>query len=434
MVQQIGVEHLGNFLAHGLIIRCDNAHHAHFSARLRGGVQRAQGRIKANHPQLNLERAAQPGLGLFCTFFGDICTPFPNVGHIARVTHKRERHRLITADPRALQLDGIAVGRHPCAALDPHATVIKCGIAAAGHIEVSAGLIKDKGIAVLIKHMGRGSVRRGACALAHRRDDKSRCVKFDQDGAGVRVGGGQRAAFPDLGPVPGPTRMAAPRKRQRRDDRGVSGPPGNDDVCAGGQGRLNLFGPGKGHNIGAAVNRLFGDRRCGGQRGDAPVRHRGSDNLCRLTALEHSNRKRRSRLGSNLARNLDEPVHRIIGPAGARRADHQRHTRLRPRGHQLAPLGLDRAARIFGCARPQIVRPAVGRPAINRDDVRACRNPTRQRRAIISQTQRTGRDQNLDHQSVTRCGFFSKPRRNIGAMNPATAATHSPIAMGDEKR
>ena len=37
-------------------------------------------------------------------------------------------------------------------------------------------------------------------------------------------------------------------------------------------------------------------------------------------------------------------------------------------------------------------------------------------------------------QSVIRCGFFNRPRMNMGATNPMMAAAHKPIAIAEENR
>ncbi len=88
-----------------------------------------------------------------------------------------------------------------------------------------------------------------------------------------------RAAFTDLGAVPGAAGMAASRQRQGGDDRGIGRAPGDDDIGAGGERGLHLLGPGEGDDIAAGADRIRVDLGRGGQ-GDDPAGGEGVGDIC----------------------------------------------------------------------------------------------------------------------------------------------------------
>ena len=311
---------------------------------------------------------------------------------VARVTHKGECDGLITRLSRAFEFHCVSVRRHPFRAGDTDRAIICCAIGRAGHVEMTAGFIEDERVAVLVKHMRRDGMRRRAGLVGQRLDREPISVEIHHDDTGGGVRRADCAAFADLRAVPGTAGMAALNQRQGRDDRGVSRPPGDNDIGACRQSGGDLLGPRKGHDIGATVDQRLVDFGCRRQRGDAPVAQGLGDGFGGLAAFQHRDLEALARRFGNLAGYPDKPVHRAVRAAGACRAKDKWHISASTRLDQPLPFNACRSPGIFRHAAAQIAGAAIGRAAIDRDDIRFRGDATIERRLVIPQPEGAGWD------------------------------------------
>ena len=182
--------------------------------------------------------------------------------------------------------------------------------------------------------------------------------------------------------MPGSTWMLAAREGERRDDAGIRRAPGDHDVGAGGESRLDLLGTCQRHDIAHGTERLCRNGWRRAQRADAALAQGLGDPACGLVGIKPCHLDVLPQVGRDLLGDGEHPIDGRIGAAGARRADDQRHTSCCARNHQLAPLRFGGGSRILRCARAQRIGAAVGRSAVDANDVGPGGDASRKGRVI----------------------------------------------------
>lgn len=123
----------------------------------------------------------------------------------------------------------------PGGAAHARAAVVDGVIGRAAQVEAPLRLLHGERIALLVQAVRRHRNRRGAPLRCHALKLEAVMIERRQDRIAAAGHAAERRAFDDLGHMLGGADGEAGHGRQRSEDRGIAGTPGDDHVDAGGE-------------------------------------------------------------------------------------------------------------------------------------------------------------------------------------------------------